>query len=163
MYLVDGKLVAAPFDVASLRVTSAPVALADDVDSFSFSTDGTLVYSEAPAYNIRASTLVWTGRDGSVTPLPLPAAVYDHPRLSADGRSIVVHKDDSGDRNLWLYDTARDTLSKFTFTSSNDWPVWSADGKRIIYASNRPGHAVQTCFPNRSTAVAPSRPCSPVP
>jgi serine/threonine-protein kinase len=97
------------------------------------------VYSEAPAYNIRASTLVWTSRDGAITPLPLPPAVYDHPRLSADGRSIVVHKEEGGDRNLWLFDTARDTLSKFTFASTNNWPVWSADSSRLMYASNRPG------------------------
>jgi hypothetical protein len=39
---------------------------------------------------------------------------------------------------LWLYDTARETLSKLTYGAADDWAVWSTDGKSIIYASNRP-------------------------
>ena len=66
-------------------------------------------------------------------------AHYDHPRLAPDGRSIVVYKEEGGDRNLWLYDIARDTLSKFTLTSPNDWPVWSSDSRTVIYGSNRAG------------------------
>jgi Tol biopolymer transport system component len=91
--------------------------------------------------------VVWTSRDGSSTALPLPAALYDHPRASADGRKIVIHRADARDvggsgmpasGGLWLYDTARDTLSKLTYGGADDWPVWSTDGTKIIYASNRP-------------------------
>ena len=137
-YLINEKLVAAPFDLQTLQRTGAPVTLVERVNSFSFSDEGTLVYSESILGNIRVSTLVWAARDGAVTPLPLPPAIYDHPRISADGRRIVVYKELAGDRNLWVYDTTRDTLSKFTLTFSNDWPVWTPDGKRLIYASNRP-------------------------
>ena len=46
--LIDGRLVITPFDASALRFTGKPVTLLEDVSSFSFSTDGTLVYSEAP-------------------------------------------------------------------------------------------------------------------
>jgi serine/threonine-protein kinase len=80
---------------------------------------------------------VWVSRDGSTTPLPIPPGIFDYPRLSADSRRIVLSRQDAGDRNLWFYDTSRDTLSKFTLTFSSDWPVWSADGQRLVYATNR--------------------------
>jgi len=145
--LNDGKLVVTPFDPTTLRFTGPPVTLFEDVNSFSFSNEGTLVYSESPAYNVRTSTLVWTNRDGSVNPLPLPPAVYDHPRLSADGRKIVIHRADAravdgagapASGGLWLYDITRETLSKLTYDAATDWPIWSADGTKIIYGANRP-------------------------
>ena len=143
--LIDDRLVLTPFDASALRVTGPPVTLLEHVDSYSFSDEGTFVYSEAPDYDTRVSTLVWTRRDGTTTPLPLPAAVYDHPRLSADGRRIVLHRADARVRGsalrasagLWLYDVTRETLSKLT-NGADDWPSWTADGTSIIYGSNRP-------------------------
>jgi serine/threonine-protein kinase len=138
-YLLDQKLVTVPFDLNSLRITGSPFTIVEGVASFSFSDDGTLIYDDAPPSNILASTLVWVNRDGSVSPLPLRVAQYEHPRLSPDGRSIIVYKQEGGDRNLWLYDIARDTLSKFTFTSPSDWPVWTRDSRFIVYGSSRAG------------------------
>jgi serine/threonine-protein kinase len=138
-YVIDQKLVAVPFDLSGLRVSGSPFTIVDDAASFSFSDDGTLIYNDSAPANVLVSTLVWVDRDGSVSPLPLRAAHYDHPRLSPDGRSVVVYKEEDGDRNLWLYDIPRDTLSKFTLTSPSDWPVWTGDGRSVIYGSSRAG------------------------
>jgi dipeptidyl aminopeptidase/acylaminoacyl peptidase len=83
--------------------------------------------------------LVWVDRSGAASPLPLPPSVYEHPRLSADARTIVVARNEPSDRHLWVYDVGRDTLGKFTFESNNDWPVLSADGRILFFAKNRPG------------------------
>jgi Tol biopolymer transport system component len=151
VYLVDGKLMASRFDARTLRLSGTPVTLVDGVDAFSFSDDGTLVYSGAPGSadgltysdaggnNIRTSTLVWVGRKNNVTPLPLPPDHYEHPRLSADGSRIAVGRVDPEGRSVWLYDIARETLARLSAASSSDWPVWSADGTRVFYASNRAG------------------------
>jgi len=145
--VIAAKLVITPFDMQTLRFTGPPATVLEDVNSFSFSNDGTLVYSDAPVYNTRESSVVWANRDGSVQSLPLPPALYDHPRLSADGQKIVIHRADTrpvdgsglpASGGLWIYDNARETLSKLTSGSSDDWPVWSADGTKIIYGSNRP-------------------------
>jgi serine/threonine-protein kinase len=139
-YLINEKLVAAPFDLQTLQLAGASITLAERVNSFAFSDEGTLVYSESTLADTRVSTPVWTARDGAVTPLPLPPAIYDHPRISPDGRSIVVQKAmlPAGSGDLWVYDTTRETLTKFTLTARNNWPVWTPDGKRLIYGSNRP-------------------------
>ena len=138
-YLLDERLVAVPFDLNALRITGSPFTIVEGAASFSFSDDGTLLFSDAAPANVLASTPVWVNRDGTASPLPLRAAEYDHPRLSPDGRSIVLYKQEGGDRNLWLYDITRDTLSKFTLTSPSDWPVWSSDSRSVIYGSSRAG------------------------
>ena len=39
---------------------------------------------------------------------------------------------------VWIYDWARDTLSKLTFDAADDArPVWTPDGSRIVFASRR--------------------------
>jgi Tol biopolymer transport system component len=44
------------------------------------------------------------------------------------------------DNQIWVYDIARDTLTKLTFQGSqNELPLWSPDGRRIVYYSNQAG------------------------
>ena len=137
-YLDGARLVAVPFDLKTVEVTGPPVSLLDEVGSFGFSSDGMMVYSGAENNRNNKDVLVWTGRDGRVDPLPLPPAVYAHPRISPDGASIVLYSNQSLNQSLWLYHVARDTMVRFTFGYEN-WPVWTPDGKKIIYGSNRTG------------------------
>jgi len=65
-----------------------------------------------------------------------PARQYDWPRLAPDGRRIAVEV--SG--QTWIYDTARDTLTRLTFTGAqNDGPTWTPDGMHVAVRSNREG------------------------
>jgi Tol biopolymer transport system component len=41
---------------------------------------------------------------------------------------------------IWLYDLSRETLTRFTFEGNyNPLPVWTPDGKRIAFESNKEG------------------------
>jgi Tol biopolymer transport system component len=43
-------------------------------------------------------------------------------------------------RDIWIYDTARRSRSRLTFDPANDWhPLWSADQRHAIFASQRSG------------------------
>ena len=64
------------------------------------------------------------------------------PAISPDGGTVAVDRLDApaGTFDLWLHDLAHDTDSRFTFDPGTDRnPVWSPDGSRILFASNRTG------------------------
>jgi serine/threonine-protein kinase len=68
--------------------------------------------------------------------LNAPALAYGYPRLSPDGRTVAVELDNQ----IWLYDSARDTLTRLTFEgSANQSPGWTPDGKRVVFRSNKNG------------------------
>ena len=60
-----------------------------------------------------------------------PPRAYYFPRISPDGRRLSV----GGGDGLWLYDFARETLIRFTFSGSG-WNTWMPDGKRIAFSGD---------------------------
>ena len=103
----------------------------------SVSTTGTLIYSEtSPRMPTR---LVWVDRAGRVeTALP-DLRVFEHPRISPDGKLFVVGIREPG-LDIWIGDASARTLERFTFDSAEDEsPVWHPDGRRIAFATNRAG------------------------
>ena len=133
---------AAPFDLERLEVKGAPRPVVQGVlggAQYSVSANGTLAYVPGGPQSAEGK-LVWVSRNGAEQPLAAPARAYAQPRLSPDGRRIVVNVMENGETQLGLYDIARDTLSRFTFEGSlNEYAVWTPDGKKIVFSSNRQG------------------------
>jgi Tol biopolymer transport system component len=78
------------------------------------------------------------GRDGSAEALKAPARAYEHPRLSPDGKRVVVGI--AGDSpNIFVYDMAANTLKQITTEANNALPIWTPDGKRVAYRSTKSG------------------------
>ena len=141
-----GTLFAAPFDVEDLKVTGPASPLPEAVAStaigagqFCLSRDGTLVYvSGASPDNNR--TLVWVNRAGSVQPFTAPPRAYQDPRLSADGRRLLVEIYPGTKGDLWVYELDRGILSRVTFEGfENETPVWMADNERMAFSASRAG------------------------
>jgi hypothetical protein len=119
VYVQRGTIMAAPFDLASLKVTGGAIGVVAGVmqsanttneafDSgagqFAVSSGGSLLYLPGGIFPDAERTLVWVGRTGAEEPLPLPVRAYLSPRLSPDGKLITVWT--QGDRNVWIYDLA---------------------------------------------------------
>ena len=65
------------------------------------------------------------------------ARVYNHPRLSPDGRRLAVEVASSGSNEIWIADLADGTLERLTREGFNDRPEWTPDGSRVLYSSSR--------------------------
>jgi serine/threonine protein kinase len=139
VYPRAGAIEAVPFDLDTFQVTGTHVpvlkqVLSDSVSGtaqFDVSNNGLLVY--APGADTARSILLWVDRQGNVEPLPMPAQIYGTFRLSPDGKqlAIIVHELQS---NVYIYDVAKGTGTKLTIEGNNYYPVWTRDGKRVIFS-----------------------------
>jgi Tol biopolymer transport system component len=141
IYAQGGTLMAVPFDAQKLRIKGSPVAVVENVaesptfsmSQYSISDNGSLVYISAGAQNVQRR-MVWVDRNGEEQPVPAPARAYENVRLSPDGRRIAVEIN----QQIWIYDLARDALSRLTLEGSlNRLPLWTPDGKRIAFYSDK--------------------------
>jgi eukaryotic-like serine/threonine-protein kinase len=144
VYERNGSLFAVPFDVNRLQVGS-PFPVLDGVSSdgllpfFGFSDSGTLAYATGVDIGQRPSTLVWVDRQGAEQAIPAPARNYGNLKLSPDGGRVAVEIRDrqANTEDIWIYDLTRGSLERRTFEGTNRLPVWTPDGKRLIYLSGR--------------------------
>ena len=158
-YLVfarEGTLAAAPFDLASGRVTGAPIAIGGAVATdaqfyvagISASADGTLAVRPPPAVvfpdsNTFNAELRLVERSGTVSRVATARFFSSFMALSPrSGGALAAAILDlrAGTQDLSLMDLSKDRSEPLTptrgFTGS---PVWSADGKRLAYAYQPPG------------------------
>jgi eukaryotic-like serine/threonine-protein kinase len=144
---LTGSLMAAPFDAASLALAGTPSPLLEGVRSitgpygaFAVSESGTLAYVPGGAFEGSRRTLVWVDRKGTEQPLSLPQRPYAQLRLSPDGeRAVFSIADQSAGRinDIWVYDLVRGAPSRITSENFNSLPVWTPDGKRLVWATGQ--------------------------
>jgi eukaryotic-like serine/threonine-protein kinase len=150
VYAVGGSLFAVPFDLDRMRATGAAVPAVQGVRrgapaasgaaQFGIASNGTLMYVPgAPSANWDLGV---TDRKGSVERLQLPSGFYEAPRASPDGKRIAFGTDDGKDAIVWVYDRAGGTAAKrLTFGGNARFPIWSSDGTRLVFQSDREGDA----------------------
>jgi WD40 repeat protein len=147
VYLNKGTLFAIPFDPARLETHGTAVPVLDDVAyvgssggalALDFSWAGTLIYRRGtgggPAGN--SATFQWLDRAGKREPLLAKPGLYNAPSLSPDGKRLALSLRDGTNQDVWIYDPQRDSMTRLTFGGlPNDGPVWTPDGRNIVFAS----------------------------
>ena len=95
----------------------------------------TLVYVPGGAAAAPARTLVWVDDRCHEEAIKMPARAYVAPRLSPDGARVALEVRDQ-DNDIWVFDLARETLTRVTFDPGLDAaPAWMPDGRRIVFSS----------------------------
>ena len=149
-YLVygrNGRLVAQRFDAGSRKLSGEAMPLVDEAKRSDFLGAPSLTagavgplayYQQLPLL----THLVWLGRNGVTGGQPsIPPGIYETLELAPDQHhAVIVRITSPSSSDLWMVDLDRNTLSRFTFGPGRvDRPVWSADGTRIAFSSDRSG------------------------
>jgi Tol biopolymer transport system component len=148
VYALANNLYAIPFDLNKLEVTGESVSMAEGVfrsssvyaPEFAVSASGTMVYMFETANSATERKLVWVDREGKEELFTAPANSYSGPRISPDGKRIALAIRTGDNGNIWIWDLVRGSLTRLTLAGFLDnSPLWTPDGKRIVFASNRAG------------------------
>ena len=140
VYARAGEVLAVPFDLDRLEVRGRPVPILKSVmTNLSFGTaefasadDGTLVYLPGGS-QVGDRTLAWVDRKGVHQSLPAPPGGYLTPRISPDGKLVAISLL-GNNLGMWVYDLGRGTLTRLTSEGVIPFPVWSHDGRQLVYS-----------------------------
>jgi eukaryotic-like serine/threonine-protein kinase len=146
VYAAAGTLRAVPFDLSRLEVLGDPSPALESISTtnqgaaeFAVSRTGSLIYVPGNVAARPGRSLVWINRQGKEEPIPAPQRAYVVARISPDGTHIALEIRDQTN-NIWIWDLARQTLTRLTDGSRIDQdPVWTRDSARIIFSSARDG------------------------
>ena len=145
MYARGSTINAVPFDPVTneLKGTPLPVEeggmlnpLSGDAN-YSVSNSGILVYAPLGSFSGLDASLTWIDRKGGTKPLLDTSRAYADGTMSPDGQRLAMTIRAAND-DIWVYQLNRGTLTRITFGGGNsDYPIWTPDGKRVIYVSER--------------------------
>lgn len=149
LYLRGSTLVAQPFDAQRAEIVGDSIPVAEhivyDVSAsralFSASDSGMLIYQSgdmAPP----DEKLAWFTREGKESSVISQGEDFQGPALSPDGTylAVAIVNIGLGTQNIWIFDLQRGTKTRLTFgDSTQNFPVWTPDGKTVLYGSNAQG------------------------
>ena len=147
VFVRQGTLVARRLDLARWELTGDPVTLADRVGVDASARFAGFAVSAAGAVAYRAGDsgspqLTWFNRMGKAVGAagePDPNSMGT-PELSPDGRRVAISRTVQDNMDIWLLDLLRGGWTRLTSAASTDlYGVWSPDGMRIAFTSNRKG------------------------
>ena len=144
--LSKGLLIAQAYDADRAQISGPSTTIAERIASDASQRSGGALSAAAGVVAYRSaspdSRLIWVDRTGRrLSSLPTRAD-YHHPWLSPDETRIAVEKTDpaTGRHGVWILDLSRGTTSRLLLDATGAHrPIWSPDGRRIGFGSNRLG------------------------
>ena len=148
VYQRSKTVLAVKFDASRLEVTGEPFTIQDGVGGDPSSGSGYFSVSDAGAVAVapeasllKSRVLVVVDQSGRETALTAPPAAINTPRISPDGRRLVfaIGTGSGGDDDLFVLELASQRMQRLTFGQGHGHPLWTLDGRRIVYTKGRSG------------------------
>jgi serine/threonine protein kinase/Tol biopolymer transport system component len=145
LFVRQGILLARHIDLSRTELTGEPIAVADSVGfdgilnvaAVSVSQTGLISYRRGGSGQRQLTWFDRTGKTLGTVGEPDDEGLST-PKISPDGRRVVVYRVAEGNNDIWILDGVRRT--RLTFDPSQDrFPIWSSDGSRIFFDSTRRG------------------------
>jgi serine/threonine-protein kinase len=137
VYQSGQALHAAVLNRRTMAVTGTPLRLLEEVQYFDVSRTGTLLYSTATEGE--SSELIQINRTGVISRVALVKGTFSQMSLSPDGRRLLLANTGT-ETDIWLYDFDRRVVTRLTTEAGEDeYPVWSPDGQRYAFCTQRVG------------------------
>ena len=146
LFYREQTLFAQHFDTKNFEVTGEPVPIVTDVQFFPriskavFAASNTALLVAERNADSGASQVLWFDRKGQQISVALNPGIYGNIMLAPNGRTLASDTTDpaSQNTNVWTYDLESRSAKRLTFDAAFDsLPIWSPDGGRIVFASNR--------------------------
>ena len=148
MYTLGNDLFAIAFDPDTLETSGTAVSLEQGLTragfgresaNYGMSEDGSLVYRVGRG-PIQQRILIWVDAEGNETPVRVPIDDYSWTSVSPDGSRVALTISDGTQTDIWIWNFARQTPTRWTFDESDDFnPIWTPDSQQIIFRSLRDG------------------------
>jgi len=147
LFTHQSSLLAQPFDLQRGRLLGEPVPIAEGVLPNSFGGEAAFAASDTGVLAYRSGAagvltqLTWVDRTGKPIGTVGSPGPNRSPLLSPNQKRITVETPDAAGRtDIWMLDVADGTPHRLTFDPANEiYAVWSPDGDRIMFASDREG------------------------
>ncbi len=138
VFLRNRSVLAVGFDSDRLESIGLPVRVIDEVRLNLLGSSMTLGVSRTGSLAFMSgrggSQLVWVSRQGLEQPISKVERAYANPVLEPLGARRLAT---TWEGDVWIQDVMRATDTRLTSdaTSGNSFPVWTPDGKRVIFRS----------------------------
>ena len=138
LFVHAGSVFAAPMDLKRLKLTGDPSPVVEAVASnavsggagFDFARNGAFVFQGGEP--TQHESIYWISNSAA------PQLVATIPgaftlRTAPDGQRFALSISEGSSRDVWIYDSKRETKTRLTFDGVSDSPVWAPDGAYIVF------------------------------
>jgi Tol biopolymer transport system component len=133
------------FDPKTATVEGEPTVVLQGVGNgprqggrYAVSKSGTLIYTPLDDGSMLATgrAVVWVDRHGVVEQIVEERSSWAQPRISPDGRRLLLRRVLTPVCSLWTYDLTRGALARITFDEDTHDPLWDPTGTSVFYAGD---------------------------